>query len=144
MSRQRTQTREAPIQFRLGEPVSSWLSDFAERQSLSKNDVAKRLVILSRNGLDVRYFEGISMLADELGGFGGVEQACALVYSAIRSEEERCTASGTLINQAKRHALILNTIESNIYLRRLARLEEAEREKAEEERQKVKVYLTGY
>lgn len=121
--------------------MTSWLRDFADARCLSVNEVAKRLVVLARHGLDVRYFDSMSELAIELGGERSIVEAATMVYVAVQSEERDEAAKGRELTADRRQQVIEQTISFQILNRRMQRLE-AEAE--EEEKKKIRVYLTRY
>jgi hypothetical protein len=133
--------QDPPIQFRAGESMMLWLRDFAERRRLSINEVAKRFVILARHGLDVRYFDSMSDLANELGGERSVVEAATMVYMAVQLAERDCAAAGERLTAEEREKTIEQTIANQILNRRMQRLEA---EDEEEEKKRIRIHLTRY
>jgi hypothetical protein len=109
-----------PIAFRAGEPLTEWLGKFADEHGLSSShEAAKRLVLLCRHGMDVRYYDPVLELAQAM-GYGDVEfpEACEQVYVCIRSEEH---AHGEELSAERRHETIMETITSKIRQYKVAR-----------------------
>jgi hypothetical protein len=99
------------VQFRPVASLAQLVKPFADRQGLGLNEAFKDLASLAIVGLDVRYFDLVSQLAQAIGGTNAFSHGCLQLFSAMKGA---ALAGRPLSGEPERSLFILSVVSDSL------------------------------